>query len=96
MRRYKSYSTRCKQCWEEGDLRPRLCSDEIDIDDGSGYTGNEENVYASEECDLLNGEFLLELEERLEVTTAVTGFVAEKLNYFLEIDRKTLRHFSII
>ena len=64
---------------------------EIDIDDDSDYTGDEENVFASEGCDSLIGEFLLELRKKFNVTTAATCFVAEKRNYVLEIDRKTLR-----
>ena len=64
---------------------------EIDINDDSDYTGDEENIFASEGCDSLIGEFLLELREKFNVTTAATCFVTEKLNYLLEIDRKTLR-----
>ena len=63
---------------------------EIDIND-SDYAGNEEKVFASEDYDSLIGEFLLELREKFNVTTAATCFVAEKLNYLSEINRKTLR-----
>ena len=34
---------------------------EIDIDDDSDYAGDEENVFASKNCDSLTGEFLIEL-----------------------------------
>ena len=64
---------------------------EIDIDDDSDYAGDEENVFASKDCDSLTGEFLIELREKFNVTTAATCFVAEKFNYLLQIDRKTLK-----
>ena len=64
---------------------------EIDIDDDSDYAGDEENVFASEGCDSLIGECLLELRESLMLQLQPLCFVAEKLNYLLQIDRKTLR-----
>ena len=50
----------------------------IDIDD-SDYAGDEENVFASEDYDSLIAEFLLELREKFNVTTAATCFNVEKL-----------------
>ena len=76
---------------KRGILGQDIVLNEIDIDDESDYAGDEENVFASEDYDSLIGEFLLELREKFNLTTAATCFVAEKLNYLLEIDRKTLR-----
>ena len=75
---------------KRGDLSQGFVLNEIDIDD-SDCSGDEENVFASDDYDSLIGEFLLELREKFNLTTAATCFVAEKLNYLLEIDRKTLR-----
>ena len=63
----------------------------MDIDDDSYYAGDEEIVFASEDCDSLIREFLLELRKKFNLTTVATCFVAEKLNYLLKIDKKTLR-----
>ena len=76
---------------KRGILGPDFLLNEIDIDDDSDYAGDEENVFASKDCDSLTGEFLIELKEKFNVTTAATCFVAEKFNYLLEIDRKTLK-----
>ena len=66
---------------KRGILGQDLVLNEIDID-GSDYARDEENVFASGDYDSLIGEFLLGLREKLNVTTAATCFVAEKLNYF--------------
>ena len=75
---------------KRGILGQDIVLNEINIDDESDYAGDEENVFASEDYDSLAGEFLLELGEKFNVTAAATCFVADKLNYLLEVERKTL------
>ena len=48
---------------KRGILGQEFVLNEIDIVNDSDYSGDEENVFASEDCDSLIGKFLLELRE---------------------------------
>ena len=48
---------------KRGILGQEFVLNEIDIVNDSDYSGDEENVFASEDCDSLIGKFLLELRD---------------------------------
>ena len=49
---------------KRGILGQEFVLNEIDIVNDSDYSGDDENVFASEDCDSLFGKFLLEIRER--------------------------------